>query len=72
MPLEQSSSKSALSSNIAAEIEAGKSPEQAAAIAYNVQRQNDVQELSTKSDDCMFPGSVQAEVILANSRRYGG
>lgn len=41
MPLQQGSSEAALSSNIATEINAGKDPKQAAAIAYSVQRQND-------------------------------
>lgn len=38
MPLTESSSKGALHKNIAREIEAGKDPKQAAAIAYSVQR----------------------------------
>ena len=40
MPLIQSSSKEAFNKNIAAEIKSGKSPEQSAAIAYSVQREN--------------------------------
>ncbi|WP_175952868.1 NUDIX domain-containing protein [Burkholderia sp. BCC0405] len=36
MPLEQGSSREAISANIATEIRAGKDPDQAAAIAYNV------------------------------------
>ena len=39
MPLKKSASKAALQSNIKKEIESGKKPEQAAAIAYSVQRQ---------------------------------
>lgn len=38
MPLVASGSKEALSENIRREIDAGKSPEQAAAIAYSAQR----------------------------------
>jgi hypothetical protein len=38
MPLKKSSSKSALSKNIATEVKAGKLVKQAAAIAYAVQR----------------------------------
>lgn len=38
MPLVHSSSNAARSKNIAREIEAGKDPKQAAAIAYSVQR----------------------------------
>ncbi len=41
MPLEKSGSKQALQHNIKTEIEHGKDPKQAAAIAYSVQRQND-------------------------------
>ena len=40
MPLEQSASKEALSENIATEVNAGKAPKQAAAIAYSTQRSN--------------------------------
>lgn len=39
MPLEHSASNTARSENIRREIEAGKDPKQAAAIAYSVQRQ---------------------------------
>lgn len=39
MPLIRSSSQEALAKNIKAEINAGKSREQAVAIAYSVQRQ---------------------------------
>lgn len=42
--LVQSSSKEALKKNIATEIEAGKDPKQAAAIAYSIQRKNDAVE----------------------------
>lgn len=41
MPLIQSSSKEALQKNIATEIEAGKDPKQASAIAYSIQKKND-------------------------------
>jgi hypothetical protein len=41
MPLVQSASKKVLSENIGKEINAGKDPKQAAAIAYSVKRQND-------------------------------
>lgn len=43
MPLIQSASKEALQKNIKTEIEAGKDPKQAAAIAYSVQRKNDAE-----------------------------
>jgi hypothetical protein len=38
MPLKKSASKAALQENIKAEINSGKKPAQAAAIAYSVQR----------------------------------
>jgi hypothetical protein len=38
VPLKKSKSKSALQENIKTEINAGKDPKQAAAIAYSVQR----------------------------------
>lgn len=41
MPLEQGSNKAAISHNIKAEIEAGKDPKQAAAIAYSVAGKDD-------------------------------
>jgi len=41
MPLIESSSEKALKENIATEIEHGKDPKQAAAIAYETQRAND-------------------------------
>lgn len=40
MPLKQSSSKQAFEHNVKAEMRAGKSREQALAIAYSVQRKN--------------------------------
>jgi hypothetical protein len=38
MPLKKSSSKAAFRSNVKAEVNAGKPPKQAVAIAYHVQR----------------------------------
>lgn len=43
MPLVQGSSKADISKNIETEINAGKDPKQAAAIAYSVARENDEQ-----------------------------
>lgn len=40
MPLEKGSSKAVISRNISTEVRAGKSPEQAAAIAYSVARES--------------------------------
>lgn len=39
MPLQKGSSKKAFQKNVRAEINAGKSPKQATAIAYSVQRE---------------------------------
>ena len=58
MPLIQSSSEEALHKNIATEVAAGKDPKQAAAIAYNVQRSNDV---------ASEPSVVLAEINRVNS-----
>ena len=48
MPLVKSSSKKAVSKNIATEIRAGKPPRQAAAIAYSVQREAGRSKTKTK------------------------
>lgn len=57
MPLKEGSSQPVISSNIAAEIEAGKDPKQAAAIAYS------------KAGDCndteVFAVSVLPETVTA-------
>jgi hypothetical protein len=39
MPLSKGTSQKSVSKNIATEIKAGKAPDQAAAIAYNVKRE---------------------------------
>jgi len=52
MPLVKSSSKSALRKNIAAEINSGKKPAQAAAIAYSVKRAAKKSGMSKKSGKC--------------------
>lgn len=71
MPLEQSGSKKALQKNIATEINAGKKPDQAAAIAYSVQRQNDSVPEYAMSANTGLPLSVSASQIAAenNARR---
>lgn len=51
MPLKHSKSNAARSENIKREIDAGKSPAQAAAIAYSVQR-----EARTKAADSLMSG----------------
>lgn len=50
MPLIQSASKKALQKNIKTEIEAGKDPKQAAAIAYSIQRETDSDNQEFKVD----------------------
>ena len=72
MPLEQSSSKEAFQHNIAAEIDAGKSRSQAAAISYSIQRAND--EIPEYCMDYLstIPQSMRATDILAKSKTYGG
>lgn len=58
MPLIESKSDKARSENIAREVEAGKSPKQAAAIAYSVQR---------KASDCAMD-SHHVEAVQALHR----
>lgn len=57
MPLNKSGSKSALQQNIATEINAGRDPKQAAAIAYSVQRKAKdgatLHDVLRKIADCM-------------------
>lgn len=57
MPLNKSGSKAALHENIATEINAGKDPKQAAAIAYSVQRKakdgRTLDEILKQVSDCM-------------------
>lgn len=64
MPLIQSSSNKALQKNIETEIKAGKDPKQAAAIAYNIQREND----SIESDFEFINSMPDAKIVL---KKYG-
>jgi len=73
MPLIQSTSKKALGENIGKEINAGKDPKQAAAIAYATQRANDngipeyaMDQLTT------IPETITACDVMEKSRTYGG
>ena len=73
MPLIESGSNEALQSNIATEIESGKSPEQASAIGYSVQAANDnnvpvyqMEALST------LQNNVPVHELAAKSVTYGG
>jgi hypothetical protein len=70
MPLEQGSSKEAFQHNIKTEIEAGKDPKQAAAIAYSVQRSNDDDE--TGPSVVTIPELVSPAQINEENRRYWG
>ncbi len=67
MPLEQSSSKKALGENIATEIEHGKDPKQAAAIAYETQRAND--EYVPSIVECV-PEHVTLATLNEENKKY--
>ncbi len=70
MPLIQGKSDKARSENNATEIMAGKSPEQAAAIAYSIQRENkDAAEYQPMAVPC-FPETVTPAEINARNRQY--
>lgn len=66
MPLVQSSSEQALKQNIATEIEHGKDPKQAAAIAYETQRANDYVPMAVS---CV-PESVTPASLNEQNRKY--
>lgn len=72
MPLEQSSSKEAFQHNIAAEINAGKDPKQAAAIAYNVQRHNDASSEGSSTTKESVPEAVTLKSINEANKKYWG
>ena len=59
--LVQSSSKKALQQNIKTEIDSGKSPEQAAAIAYDIQRKNE--SILTEKSDVLKPIPEHFDII---------
>lgn len=65
MPLVQGSSEKALHENIATEVNAGKDPKQAAAIAYSVQRENRDAELGGSG----IPSTVTLSEINARNRK---
>lgn len=68
MPLVQSGSEEALQKNIATEINAGKDPKQAAAIAYSIQRAND-EEYVPVAVSCV-PESVTPASLNEVNRKY--
>lgn len=63
MPLIQSNTEAAFKSNIAKEIEHGKDPKQAAAIAYEIQRANDGEAIG-------LPESVTLASINEANKKY--
>ena len=67
MPLEKSGSEAALKKNIATEIEAGKDPKQAEAIAYSVQKANE--EYQPMAVSCV-PDSVTPASLNEQNRKY--
>jgi hypothetical protein len=67
MPLIQSASEEALHKNIATEVEHGKDPKQAAAIAYSTQRAND--EYVPSIVECV-PESVTLSTINEENKKY--
>ena len=73
MPLIQSSSEKALGENIGKEINAGKPPKQAAAIAYATQRANDNGVVEYSGEHLtMAPNSVDLYDMVEKSKTYGG
>jgi Holliday junction resolvase RusA-like endonuclease len=64
MPLSQGTSKEVLQANIKTEIAAGKSPEQAAAIAYATRRRNQDADIKRMCDAL----NAQIESALKNKR----
>ena len=72
--LVQSASKEALGKNIATEIKAGKDPKQAAAIAYNVQKENKdcsvKDDLGYKPDICGCMDFTDIENIVHTTIQY--
>ena len=67
MPLEQSGSEAALEKNIATEVEAGKDPKQAAAIAYETQRSNDAYRPEAVE---VIPENVTLATMNENNKKY--
>ena len=67
MSLEQSGSAAALKKNIATEVEAGKDPKQAAAIAYETQRSNDAYRPEAVE---VIPENVTLATMNENNKKY--
>lgn len=71
MPLVQGSSKEAIAKNIETEIKAGKSPEQAAAIAYSVAGKSS-DEATEYGPVSVLPDSLTpAEINKRNAQFWG-
>lgn len=70
MPLEQSGSTRALQGNIRREIEAGKDPKQAAAIAYSVQREN--KDEAPDYQPVLPEATTLADINAKNRQFWGG
>lgn len=66
MPLIQGKSDKSRSENIKTEIEHGKDPRQAAAIAYSIQRANDYEPSAIET----VPEGVTLETLNQNNRKY--
>lgn len=66
MPLVSGSSQKAINKNIRTEINAGKKPAQAAAIAYSVARKNKDEDLNTVPSN----STVSAVVPIESARNY--
>ncbi len=66
MPLIESGSEEALKKNIATEIEHGKDPKQASAIAYEVQRANDYSPSYVET----VPEGVTLATLNENNKKY--
>jgi len=71
MPLIQGSSEATLKKNIATEIEHGKDPKQAAAIAYSVQRAND-DEYVPSAVECVPEHVTLSEINARNELFWKG
>lgn len=67
MPLAQGGSEKALQENIKTEIERGKDPEQAAAIAYSVQRASDEY---VPSAVAVAPESITLQTMNEQNKKY--
>ena len=72
MPLIEGKSKKAFSSNVKAEIEAGKPQKQAVAIAYSEKRQAEKRKKMWRGGDVPKSGMSRELVHKMMSAKYGG